>query len=113
MASADSGGSNPLAVSAYSLSKLSWPDRNLNNLRTEVAMKAGLVPLESSPRGGPKSSLYKLLNWRETTVPESHTKVNGNKFNHSFPALHAPEFCHELEQLNQVKHYLGACKQRK
>ncbi len=39
-------------VSLASMSKLSWPKKNLNNFRTEAATRPGFAPLESSRRSG-------------------------------------------------------------
>ena len=44
--------------------------------------------MESSPRGGPKSSYYKLLNWLETTVQKSM----GINLTTAFPLYTCPNF---------------------
>ena len=78
----------------YSMSKLSWPKKKLNNFITKAATHLWFAPWESSCRGDKKYSLSKPQNRREGLIQKLNIKVYGNRKKHSFPFLHSPEFCH-------------------
>ncbi len=80
------------------MSKLSWPEKNLNSFLTEEATHThpGFASLESSRQSGYKYFLSILQNRRESAIPKLNTKVYENRKKPRFHAQNVPAFSHAV-----------------